>query len=269
MMTNVLLLKSGDAAVRPSHSDYDRWFVQTIGQSGVRFETIYAHLGAKLPVDPTVYDAVIMTGSPLSVTEPTAWMKRTAFWMREAAERKVPVLGVCFGEQLLAWSFGGRVVRNPQGREIGTVTVELTEAGRRDPLFSNVPSTFAINATHEDIVQTLPPGTTLLAKNSNTRVQAFSAGRYIRAVQFHPELQTCTMQALIRARAEKLEAEAVARGHSRGERVPSLVAGIRPTPCGRRILHNFLENFVGARQGRTSRSVQPAPRRKNATRAVL
>lgn len=243
-MKNVLLLKSGDAAIRASHSDYDRWFVQTIGQNGVRFETVYAHLNQKLPDDARQYDAVIMTGSPLSVTEPTDWMKRSAGWMREAAEKRVPVLGVCFGEQLLAWSFGARVVRNPQGREIGTIDVTLTKEGRTDPLFDGLPDIFSVNATHEDVVEQTPVGTTLLAKNANTTVQAFAAGKYIRAVQFHPEVQPDTMQALIKARAEKLEAEGVARGLPKGERITKLLAGIRSTPYGRRILTNFLEHFA-------------------------
>lgn len=243
-MKNVLLLKSGDAAVRLSHGDYDRWFVQTIGQNRVRYSTVYAHLGAKLPDDPTAFDAIIMTGSPLSVTEPTDWMKRTASWMREAAEKKVPVLGVCFGQQLLAWSFGAKVVRNPEGREIGTISVELTEEGRKDPLFEGLPEKLTVNATHEDIVDRTPEGTTLLAKNSNTTVQAFAAGPYIRAVQFHPEVQPDTMQALIRARAEKLEAEGQSRGLQKGERVTRLLAGVRPTPHGPRILRNFLNHFA-------------------------
>lgn len=245
-MKNVLLLKAGDAnnAVRTTLGDYDRWFVQTIGQSGIRYDVVHAHQGQKLPDEPKAYDAIIMTGSPLSVTEPADWMRKAASFMRGAAERHVPVLGVCFGHQLLAWSFGANVIRNPEGREIGTIEVSLTPKGRTDPLFKELPERFSVQATHEDIVDKTPVGVELLATNANTTIQAFSAGRFIRAVQFHPEVQPEVMSALINARAEKLDAEGTARGLARGERVTRLLAGVRPTPLGRRILENFLTNFT-------------------------
>ncbi|MFL5319189.1 MAG: glutamine amidotransferase [Myxococcaceae bacterium] len=245
-MRNVLLLKAGDAnnAVRTALGDYDRWFVQTIGQSNVHFDVVHAHLNQKLPEQPKDWDAVIMTGSPLSVTEPAEWMRRSADFMRNAAEKKVPVLGVCFGQQLLAWSLGGQVIRNPEGREIGTITVALTREGQSDPLFKDLPAEFAVQATHEDIVEAPMQGVEILAHNANTKMQAMRVGNYLRGVQFHPEAQADTMAALIKARAEKLEAEAVARGASKGERVPKLLAGIRAAPFGKKILDNFLTNFT-------------------------
>ncbi len=244
-MKNVLLLKAGEAAasVRLSVGDYDRWFLQTLGLSGYRFEVALAHQGAKLPERVTDYDAVMMTGSPLSVTRLEPWMQRAADFMVEAAEQGIPVLGVCFGHQLLAHAYGGRVERSALGREIGTVEVELTEAGQADPLFRGLPRRFAVQATHEDMVPEPPPGTVVLAGNAHTAVQALAFRPCARGVQFHPEVQPDAMRVLIQARAERLEAEATARGQPAGERVPRLLAGIGPTPHGRQILVNFLEQF--------------------------
>ncbi|MDC0709645.1 glutamine amidotransferase [Stigmatella sp. ncwal1] len=245
-MKNVVLLKAGDAAapVRRSVGDYDRWFLQTLGLSGYRFDIIPSHQGAQLPVDLSGYDAVIMTGSPLSVTQLEPWMERAAAFMMDAADRGLPVLGVCFGHQLLAHAHGGRVERNPLGREIGTVEVLLTAQGQEDPLFHGLPSRLAVQATHEDIVVEPPSGATVLAGNANTAVQALAFRPHVRGVQFHPEVQPDAMRALIEARAERLEAEAIARGQPAGERVPRLLAGIMPTPAGPRILTNFLERFT-------------------------
>src|SRR5207237_7705290 len=102
-MKNVLIVKAGDAAnaVRMTHGDYDRWFVNSLGPDAAKFEVVAAHLGARLP-DAADYDAVIITGSPQSVTDPSEWMRRAAAWARDAGERGTPVLGVCFGHQLLA-----------------------------------------------------------------------------------------------------------------------------------------------------------------------
>jgi GMP synthase (glutamine-hydrolysing) len=171
-------------------------------------------------------------------------MERAAEFMVDSAARGVPVLGVCFGHQLLAYAHGARVVRNTQGREIGTVEVSLSEAGREDPLFHGLPERFTVQATHEDIVEQAPGGATVLAGNANTAVQALAFGSHLRGVQFHPEVHPAAMRALILARSEKLELEATARGHGPGERVPRLLAGIAPSPAGQRILQNFVERFT-------------------------
>ncbi len=245
-MKNVLLLKAGDAAhsVRLTVGDYERWFVESLAPGGCQFDILHVHRGARLPGSAEGYDAVMMTGSPLSVTQPEPWMERAAGFMVDAAAHGVPVLGVCFGHQLLAYAHGARVVRNHQGREIGTVEVSLSEAGREDPLFDGVPERFAVQATHEDIVERAPEGATVLAGNANTAVQALAFGPLIRGVQFHPEVQPEAMRALILAREEKLEVEATQKGYSPGERVPRLLAGIAPSPAGRRILQNFVERFT-------------------------
>ena len=246
-MKNVLLLKAGDAAtsVQLSVGDYEHWFVETMGLERCRFDIRHAHRDAPLPPSAEGYDAVMMTGSPASVTQPEPWMRRAADFMVETAQRGTPVLGVCFGHQLLAYAHGARVVRNVvHGREIGHIEVRLSDAGREDPLFHGLPSTFGVYATHEDIVERAPAGATVLAGNDNTALQALAFGPLIRGVQFHPEVHPAAMRALILARAEKLEAEATARGMGAGERVPRLLAGLTPSTWGQRILLNFLERFT-------------------------
>ncbi len=241
-MKRVLLLKSGDAAppLKLAAGDYDRWFAESLAGAAT-FHVVQAHLGERLP-DPRGYDAVMMTGSPQSVTEPSKWMRRAGDYLVEAAERGVNVLGVCFGHQLIAFALGARVVQNPKGREIGTVEVDVTPEGRADPLFAGLPHRLTVQATHEDAVESLPDKAVLLAQNA-FGIQAFVAGRFLRGVQFHPEAQPSTMISLIRSRAERLEAEGKRRGEP--DRVRTLMAGVRPTPHGRQLLLNFLERCAG------------------------
>jgi GMP synthase (glutamine-hydrolysing) len=155
-----------------------------------------------------------------------------------AAARTRPVLGVCFGHQLLARALGGRVERNPRGREAGTVEVHLTDAGTRDPLFAGVPRTLLVQETHADHVVELPPGAVLLARNDFSPVQAFGVGEGIRCVQFHPEMDAERARLVGETRRQLLDAEAP------GGSV-AVLASIRVTPEADRCLVNWLERFVG------------------------
>jgi GMP synthase (glutamine-hydrolysing) len=99
----ILLLKCGStgAAVRVVHGDYDRWFLRALAPTGADVRVLEAHSGAPLPSRPAA-DGIVVTGSPLSVMDRAAWMRVTGAWLREQAERGIPILGVCFGHQLLA-----------------------------------------------------------------------------------------------------------------------------------------------------------------------
>lgn len=242
----LLVVKCGTTSptVSVGHGDYDRWFLRALSGADVALRVIEVHAGAPLPRLAGGADGIVATGSPRSVTERAGWMVRTGAWLREAGERGVPVLGVCFGHQLLAEAYGGSVGRSPRGREMGTVRCTLTVEGREDPLFDGVPESFAVQATHEDEVTRLPPAAELLAMNATSAVQAFRIGARVRAVQFHPELDAAALGALARARAGLLEAEARARGDDGPARVSTLLAGLRPTPWGRRILRNFIDGVV-------------------------
>jgi GMP synthase (glutamine-hydrolysing) len=241
---NVLMIKTGEAApsIRLTAGDYDRWFASAIGHQAARFHLCHVWLGEALPTDVRQYDAIIVTGSPLSATRPTDWMKRTGELMVNAAEKRVPTLGVCFGHQLLGMACGVSVIKNPKGREIGTVEVALTEDGRKDPLFEGVPARFPIQATHQDIVPALPAGATLLASNEAAAVQSMAVGPYLRGVQFHPEASTEGIKAIIQSRVELIDQE----GQAEGEpfRARRILEGVRPAPYGPRILANFLERFT-------------------------
>ncbi len=255
----LLLVKCGTTTpeVRVAHGDYDRWFLRALAPAGVALAVVEVHAGAPLPRALRGVAGIVTTGSPRSVTERAPWMARTGAWLREQAERGVPVLGVCFGHQLLAEAYGGAVARSPRGRELGTVRCALTLAGRADPLFAGLPAELDVQATHEDEVRALPPGATLLASNGWSRVQAFAVGPTVRAVQFHPELDAAAMAAIVAARTPALEAEARARG----EDPPATAAGIRPAPWGGRILRNFVASLPDgpgpARPRRSSSARRP------------
>ena len=159
--------------------------------------------GAPLP-GPRDADAFVITGSSASVTERAPWMLRAEELVRQIACARVPMLGICFGHQLMAQALGGDVRRNPRGREIGTVRVERLGD---DPLFQGLPRSFEVNATHVDAVVQPPPGAVVLATTSLDPCSAFRIGDRLRGVQFHPEFDADVMRGYLRARADILRSE--------------------------------------------------------------
>jgi GMP synthase (glutamine-hydrolysing) len=235
-MRRVLIVQAGsaDEAMRARFGDYPDWFARLMA-SRVELQVARPYERDLPPI--ARFDGVLVTGSPKSVTEPEPWMDATAAYLLAAARTR-PVLGVCFGHQLLAKALSGRVVRNPRGREAGTTDVQLTAAGMKDPLFSGVPAALSVQQTHEDHVAELPQGATLLAENDFSPVQAFSVGDAIRCVQFHPEMDAERSRALAEIRRERLDRQAP--GGSR-----HVLSSIRISPYGERVLSNWLTRFVG------------------------
>ena len=178
---------------------------------------------------------LIVSGSSSSVTERAPWMLRAEALLRDAVAREQPLLGICFGHQILAQALGGEVETNPAGREIGTVDVDKLVD---DPIFDGLPSSFAVNATHVDTVALPPPGATTLASTALEATAAFAIGN-ARAVQFHPEIDGDVMRGYLDARREILARE--------GFDVEPMIERARDVDAGPRILQNFVRRFVADR----------------------
>ena len=135
-------------------------------------------------------DAVLIGGSgDYSVVRGGPWLAGALGAMETLHERSIPTFASCWGFQALAKALGGRVVTDHALAEVGVLPLELTEAGRRDPVFSPLGSPFRGVMGHEDIVTDLPPGAVSLASSSTIENEALVfSGKPIYATQFHPEL---------------------------------------------------------------------------------
>jgi GMP synthase (glutamine-hydrolysing) len=145
----------------------------------------------------------------------------------------VPLLGICFGHQLIAQALGGNVRKNPRGREIGTVEVTTLAP---DPLFEGLPDRFLANATHVDTVADLPPGATVVASTALEPHAALAFGALVRGVQFHPEIDEGVMRGYVEVRRQRLREE--------GLDAEAILAQAADTPLGRELLRNFIRRFV-------------------------
>jgi len=136
------------------------------------------------------YDGVAMTGSALNVYDGGAHIERQVELARAVLESGVPFFGSCWGMQVAVTAAGGRVRRNPRGREFGYGRrIELNAAGREHPMFSGKPAVFEAITVHSDEIEQLPSGAIALASNE-MGLQAVEL-RYGRGtfwgVQYHPE----------------------------------------------------------------------------------
>jgi GMP synthase (glutamine-hydrolysing) len=148
--------------------------------------------GALKRVNLTEFDALIIGGSgefqiPTMPTDVANSLETIRPLIDRAIKMNLPVLGMCFGHQILAWHFGILVVTDPQQSQVGSYPVTLTEEGRADPLFADLPAEFIAQHGHKDSIMGLPEGAVHLAMGKKHAYNAFRIGSAY-GVQFHPEL---------------------------------------------------------------------------------
>ena len=187
-------------------------------------------------------DALFIGGAgAYSVTDTFAWTDGLVGLCHAAADRNLPTFGACWGHQFLARAFGGTVVHDPMRAEMGTHTIHVTEAGRADPLFADVPDAFDAQMGHHDRVSVLPPGGVELARNAVAPFQAFRLGDApVYGAQFHPELDVHAERSrLVAYRAHYPEGGDDAA-------FEAMLASLRETPHADALLRRFLDLYVPA-----------------------
>jgi len=174
--------------------------------------------GEPIP-DLAPYDLMLVMGGPQDV-----WQEDAHPWLRPEKEAirnfvvdmRRPYLGICLGHQLLASALGG-TVGPASSPEVGVMTIAQTDAGQRDPLFSNAPDPMRVLQWHGAEITALPPQSLALASSDACRVQALRFQDHAYGLQFHVEITKDTVGewAEISAYAASLEtalgADAVGR----------------------------------------------------------
>jgi GMP synthase (glutamine-hydrolysing) len=170
------------AACEPPGAYEEEMLARTIA-----IERVEIDAGERLP-EWRDFDAIVAMGGPMGACEDQTlrWLAPEKQLIAEAVSAGVPFWGVCLGAQLLAASLGAKVYRGPHP-EIGVYRdVELTAAGRADPVFGGAPAQLATLQWHSDTFE-LPPGARLLASSAAYPHQAF-AWRRAYGIQFHLEV---------------------------------------------------------------------------------
>ncbi|MFT3722392.1 MAG: type 1 glutamine amidotransferase [Hyphomonadaceae bacterium] len=203
------ILETGRAPGRLSE-DYPRYpdmFLALLSKAdpSLRFDSV-ALIDGAAPPDPRNCEAVLITGSPFGVYDSTPWMEPLRGFIRDAAAAATPMIGVCFGHQIIADALGGDVRKSDKGWGVGRHTYDITDA--RDWM-SGAGATVSLSVSHQDQVITPPPGAATLARSSHTdhAILAYSGAPVI-SIQGHPEFSDAFVSDLWSARRGKALTEA-------------------------------------------------------------
>lgn len=166
---------------------------------------VWPVMDGDFPESPGDRDAWIVTGSKHGVYEDLPWIAPLKNFLRDARETDVPLIGVCFGHQIIAEAFGGRAVKAPQGWCAG---VQRYDIRHRPTWLREAPARFRMHAMHQDQVTELPADATVLAASAFNPFAMLAYGDPERpdaiSIQPHPEFDHDYTRALIDMREVEL-----------------------------------------------------------------
>jgi GMP synthase-like glutamine amidotransferase len=167
------------------HGSYPQMFERLIGAQGAefRFQT-FACIDGDVPTDPKVCDAWLVTGSRHGAYERLPWMLKLEELLRRAVAEQVPVVGICFGHQILAQALGGKVVQSEKGWGVGLHDYSVAEA---PTLSAGKPASITLGALHQDQVVEVPEGGRVLGGSDFCPNAIIAYGDTALSFQPHPE----------------------------------------------------------------------------------
>lgn len=154
--------------------------------AGVTYEYVDLYRAPDAPVKLDSCDGVITMGGPMSANDDSPFILRELDLLREAADRSMPMLGVCLGSQLIAKALGGQVYKNSV-KEIGWAPIHWTREAHHDPLFRGCAGSDVVFHWHSDTYD-LPRGATWLASSKYCMHQAYRFRSNVYGLQFHLEV---------------------------------------------------------------------------------
>lgn len=185
------ILQTGAApdALLPTSGDYPDMFVRLLDDHGFDFTT-YRVLDSQFPASVTACDGWLITGSRHGAYEDHPWIPPLEAFIRAAYAAHVPVVGICFGHQIIAQAMGGRVEKYAGGWSVGPTDYDF--GGQ----------TMTLNAWHQDQVTVTPPGAKVIASNDFCSNAALLYDDRVLTVQAHPEFQPAFIDGLMRTRGK-------------------------------------------------------------------
>lgn len=176
------------AALRAEFPDYDEIFTRFLDGFGLRF-SVYPVVDGVFPESARAHDGWLLTGSRHGAYEDLPWIAPLEELIRQAYAAHVPLVGICFGHQIIAQALGGRVEKFQGGWAVGRQVYDFAEGGQ-----------LALEAWHQDQVTERPADARVIASNAFCRNAALVYGDRAWTIQPHPEFPPDFMTGLIEKR---------------------------------------------------------------------
>lgn len=173
--------------VRDTLGDYGQMFTRLLDGRGYDFD-IYSVVDGVFPSGPDAADGWLITGSKHGAYEDHDWIPPLEALIRQIRAADLPLIGVCFGHQIIAQALGGRVEKFDGGWAIGRQVYDINGAK------------IALNAWHQDQVVDLPDDARVFVSNPFCANAGLMIGDRIMTIQPHPEFPARMIDALIRYR---------------------------------------------------------------------
>lgn len=236
-MKKILIIKTGTrpSGANKNQEDFDDLIINEGDMCKENIIVSAVYKNENLPEAKDI-SAVIITGSPAMVTDREPWSVKVEKYLRDIADKDIPVLGICYGHQLICQAFGGTVGYHEKGDEIGTVKIELTEEGKKDILLGVLPDNFLGHVIHSQTALEVPKGAKILARNDFEKHHAFVIHNNIWGVQFHPEFNG----EVINEYVSEMAGELAKKGHN----IDALRGSVKEHKYGKMLLKRFLELAV-------------------------
>lgn len=197
------------APLQPDFIEYRLMFRQMFDSTGGTFtyDDIDAEAGQALP-DPTSLEGIVLTGSPAGVYEDHAWLPPLRDFIRRAYAAGTPMVGICFGHQIMADALGGQVRKSDKGWGMGRHRYTVRQ---RPAFMADVPDTLTVACSHQDQV-IVPPDVAEVVLGSDFAPNAglfYKSGRAL-SFQPHPEFEDDYARALVNLRRGRAPDDVIA-----------------------------------------------------------
>ena len=225
------------------HNDpYPVMFERLLGLAGRKLDfAAYSVIRGEMPESIYECDGWLITGSRYGVYEQLDWMLELEDFIRQLAQAERPLIGVCFGHQIIAAALGGQVVKSDLGWKVG---VQRYDVKRHYGWMGESPPSVAMHAYHQDQIVDCPPSAEVFLSSAGCPIAGLSYGDSIISVQAHPEIEESYERELLEMFAGSVIPLEIAQ-----QGIATLDAGTR---VDTRLVANWFVDFFLTREAQTS-----------------
>jgi GMP synthase-like glutamine amidotransferase len=191
MQIGILQTGQSPDALKPVHGDYPDFFETLLAGRGLTFRRFHVE-AMDFPASVHDCEGWLITGSRHGAYEDHPFIAPLEGFIRDAYAAGIPVVGICFGHQIIAKAMGGRVERYAGGWSVGPTEYDFGG------------ETVTLNAWHRDQVTEVPPGAEVIASNDFCANAALLYDDRMLSLQAHPEFGPAFLEGLIRTRGPGL-----------------------------------------------------------------